>query len=72
MTDPTATVYRSTITCPRCSHQKTETMPTDECVIVYDCDGCGARLVPKPEDCCVFCSHGDVQCPPKLEGRSCS
>ena len=46
MTDPTATVYRSTITCPWCSHKKTETMPTDECVIVYDCDGCGARLVP--------------------------
>ena len=26
--------------------------------------GCGARLKPKPGDCCVFCSYGSVPCPP--------
>jgi hypothetical protein len=71
MTDTSATTYRSTITCPGCGHKKTETMPTKECVIGYDCEGCGTRLVPTPGSCCVFCSHGDVPCPPKLEGRSC-
>lgn len=72
MTDTSATVYRSTITCPRCGHKKTEIMPINECVIVYHCEACDARLVPRRGDCCVFCSHGDVPCPPKLEGGSCS
>ena len=29
-------------------------MPTDACQFFYDCKGCGARLKPKPGDCCVF------------------
>src|SRR3546814_6077282 len=40
-------------------------MPTDACIYFYDCGGCGAKLRPKPSDCCVFCSYGDVPCPPK-------
>ena len=38
----------STLTCPECGHKKTETMPTDACQFFYDCEGCGARLKPKP------------------------
>ena len=53
-----------TIRCPRCSHLATEQMPTDACQFFYDCKGCGARLKPKPGDCCVFCSYGSVPCPP--------
>jgi hypothetical protein len=55
---------RSTLTCPLCGHQARETMPTDACQYFYDCQGCGAVLRPKPGDCCVFCSYGDVPCPP--------
>jgi hypothetical protein len=54
----------STITCPSCGHSASEVMPTDACMIVYECSGCGERLRPKPGDCCVFCSYGSVSCPP--------
>lgn len=61
---------RSTLTCPHCGHQATETMPTDACQYFYDCQGCGAVLKPKPGDCCVFCSYADVPCPPIQEARA--
>ena len=54
----------STLTCPQCGHHETETMPTNACQYFYDCKGCGALLKPKAGDCCVFCSYGDVACPP--------
>ena len=56
---------QSTVTCPACGHQATESMPTDACQFFYDCNGCGERLKPLPGDCCVFCSYGSVPCPPK-------
>lgn len=59
---------RSTLTCPECGHQATETMPTDACQYFYDCRGCGAVLKPNPGDCCVYCSYGDVPCPPIQAG----
>ncbi|KPK31723.1 MAG: hypothetical protein AMJ66_07995 [Betaproteobacteria bacterium SG8_40] len=55
---------RSTITCPECGHQETETMPTDACQWFYECKGCGAVIKPVLGDCCVFCSYGTVACPP--------
>jgi len=61
----------STITCPECGHRKTETMPTDACQWFYECERCKALLKPKPGDCCVFCSYGDVPCPPIQAGRDC-
>jgi hypothetical protein len=42
-------------------------MPPDACQYFYDCKGCGVVLKPKPGDCCVFCSYGDVACPPVRE-----
>jgi len=59
----------STLTCPVCGHAETEEMPLDACLFFYDCKGCGARLKAKPGDCCVFCSYGDVPCPPVQAGR---
>ena len=59
----------STLTCPRCEHVETETMPSDVCQWYYDCKGCGALLRPKPGDCCVFCSYGTVACPPVQEAK---
>jgi transcription elongation factor Elf1 len=63
--DRPAPTLHSVLTCPRCSHAKTETMPTDMCVVFYECQACGEILRPKPGDCCVFCSYGSAQCPPK-------
>ncbi len=60
----------SALTCPHCGHMKTETMPTDSCQFFYDCEGCKAVLKPLSGDCCVFCSYGDVACPPvQINGR---
>lgn len=60
----------SSITCPRCKHVETEAMSTNACMFFYDCKGCGTVLRPKPGDCCVFCSYGDVPCPPAQAARS--
>lgn len=62
---------QSTITCPQCGHQKTETMPEHMCQFMYQCENCQNYFRPKEGDCCVYCSYGDVQCPPKqLENAS--
>ena len=59
----------STLTCPECDHRATETMPIDACQFFYDCPGCKAVLRPEPGNCCVYCSYGDVPCPPIQEAR---
>jgi hypothetical protein len=51
-------------TCPYCGRAAAELMPQNACQVLYDCKRCGARLKPKPGDCCVFCSYGSVPCPP--------
>jgi len=61
----------STITCPECGHQKKETMPTDACQWFYECESCHALLKPLEGDCCVFCSYGDVPCPPIQMHKGC-
>jgi hypothetical protein len=62
---------QSIITCPNCSTQHEETMPTDACQYFYECTHCHTLLKPKPGDCCVFCSYGSVACPPIQEGACC-
>lgn len=59
----------STVTCPVCGHRATEAMPTNACQFFYECKGCGALLKPTEGHCCVFCSYGDVPCPPTQEAR---
>ncbi|MBI4666267.1 MAG: hypothetical protein HY751_07655 [Nitrospinae bacterium] len=59
----------SAITCPNCGFTRKESMPVDACQHFYDCLSCGATLKPKPGDCCVFCSYGDVKCPSKQSGE---
>ena len=66
-----AVALESTLSCPRCGHRTRERMPTDACLFFHDCPGCGARLKPKPGDCCVFCSYGDTPCPPVQRHRAC-
>ena len=64
-------ITHSTLTCPKCGHHETEKMPTDACQFYYDCKGCGELLRPLSGDCCVFCSYGDVKCPPIQTGKNC-
>lgn len=59
----------STLTCPQCGGISVETMPTDACQYFYDCPHCEALLRPVKGDCCVYCSYGDVPCPPIQEAR---
>ena len=54
---------KSNRTCPECE----TVVPADS----RNCPGCGARLKPKPGDCCVFCSYGSVPCPPIQDKRAC-
>ena len=61
----------STLTCPQCGHRSKDLMPSDACQYFYDCKGCGALLKPLPGDCCVYCSFGDVKCPPIQMGDCC-
>lgn len=61
----------STLTCPACGARKALRMPEDACVYFHVCDSCGTRLRPKHGDCCVFCSFGDVKCPPIQAGQGC-
>lgn len=61
----------STLTCPHCGHAERLEMPTDACQWFHSCSGCGTALRPKPGDCCVFCSWGDVPCPPVQAGAGC-
>lgn len=58
-------ILTSKITCPICGNEADEIMPTDACRFFYRCDGCGETLRPLDGDCCVFCSYGDVPCPPR-------
>lgn len=57
----------STLTCPECAGLSTNSMPTNACQFFYDCPHCAAKLRPLKGDCCVYCSYGDVACPPIQE-----
>lgn len=68
----TQVTLRSTLTCPRCGYEATETMPENACVYFHECGGCGELLKAKYGACCVFCSYGSVPCPPvQRKERSC-
>lgn len=60
-------ILESTLTCPCCGFAERFVMPTDACLFFHQCAGCRRLLRPQPGDCCVFCSYGDVNCPPMQE-----
>lgn len=64
-------ILKSIITCPQCGFQKVEDMPADACQYFYTCEQCKTALKPKSGDCCVFCSYGNVACPPIQKGKNC-
>ncbi len=51
------------VTCPNCGYKSSEIMPTQFCLIRYQCKNCSAILVPKEGDDCIFCSWSDTKCP---------
>jgi hypothetical protein len=57
-------ITKSIITCPSCGFQKEETMSEDSCQFFYECEKCKIILKPRVGDCCVYCSFGNVSCPP--------
>lgn len=65
MTEPTA---QTAIRCPHCGVEAVEAMPADACAYFWECPACHAVVRPKAGDCCVFCSYGAAQCPPKQRG----
>ncbi|WP_081945520.1 GDCCVxC domain-containing (seleno)protein [Thalassotalea sp. ND16A] len=66
-----AVILKSRLTCPHCGYSKTETMPTNACLYFYQCCGCNTVFKPLKGDCCVFCSYGNVKCPPVQQGIDC-
>ncbi|MDR9418527.1 GDCCVxC domain-containing (seleno)protein [Gracilimonas sp.] len=62
----------SVLTCPNCGARQQEQMPENSCQYFWECPDCSQLLKPKTGDCCVFCSYGDVACPPvQKEGHCC-
>lgn len=55
------------LTCPHCRFTEEISMPTNACIIAHDCQNCGTKITPKKGDCCIFCSYGDIPCPPTQE-----
>jgi len=69
---PDGSIIFSTLTCPECGHAEKLEMPLNACQFFHTCANCGVKLKPKPGDCCVFCSYGDVPCPPvQSAAKSC-
>ncbi|MGY8814631.1 MAG: GDCCVxC domain-containing (seleno)protein [Gammaproteobacteria bacterium] len=64
-------IVESNLTCPLCNHIEKENMPVDACQYFYECKACAELLKPLQGDCCVFCSFGDVPCPPMQEDPNC-
>ena len=62
----------ATLTCPQCGHKQQEEIPTTSCVPFYVCEGCGETIKAQGENCCVFCSYADKQCPLKKKSGDCS
>jgi rubredoxin len=60
----------STVRCPECGFQSKEQMPTDFCLIRYECKMCGYVMIQTEGKCCIFCSFGDVPCPPVQKALS--
>ncbi|MHA1944749.1 MAG: GDCCVxC domain-containing (seleno)protein [Candidatus Hodarchaeales archaeon] len=58
----------SNVTCPNCGHKADNKMPENHCLLFYTCSNCQSILKPQNGDCCIFCSYGDVKCPPMQEG----
>ena len=55
-------ITEANLTCPECGYVELLDIPLNYLQIIHQCSRCGARLKPKPGDCCVFCSYADSHC----------
>ncbi len=64
-------ITQSVVSCPNCNARTETEMPTDACVVFFECGSCHAVLRPNPPDCCIFCSYANVKCPPVQLRQDC-
>jgi hypothetical protein len=64
-----ALVLESSLTCPHCGVVQTESMPVDVWQWYYECRQCHALVSITEDDCCIFCSYGDIPCPAIQKSR---
>ncbi len=62
-------VYFSRLHCPYCGKCSVDQMPAQASVYFYDCARCRRILKPKSGLCCVYCSYGNMPCPPRQRGE---
>jgi hypothetical protein len=63
-------IYETRVACPHCGVIASASMPDDACQFFWECPHCRAVLRPAAGDCCVFCSYGDIPCPPIQRQRA--
>jgi hypothetical protein len=56
-------ITQSVVTCPRCGIRTETEMPTDSCIVAFECESCRGVLRPKSSDYCIFCSFAGVKYP---------
>jgi len=65
-------LFKSELKCPECSFLYEEVMLENTCQTYYRCPDCQQQIKAKSDECCVFCSYGDVPCPQaQLVGSAC-
>ncbi|WP_342780480.1 GDCCVxC domain-containing (seleno)protein [Gracilimonas mengyeensis] len=67
----TGLIFTSMITCPECDFATNEEMPENSCQFFWKCPECENIIKPKVGDCCVFCSYGNIPCPPVQAEKNC-
>jgi hypothetical protein len=64
-------IQEARVTCPHCKKAFIDEMPLNYCARELKCPACSAAIKAKEGECCVFCSHSNVICPPEQEKRDC-
>jgi uncharacterized C2H2 Zn-finger protein len=62
-------IFESNLTCPKCGVIVKEKMSDNSCQYFYKCKKCNKTIKPKIGDCCVYCSYGNIPCPPIQQNK---
>lgn len=62
-------VAKANLTCPECQAATAVDIPTDKCLAMYRCSGCGRLIMPKEGSCCVVCDYSKEHCPVSIKPR---
>jgi hypothetical protein len=63
-------IITTVICCPVCKFKSELRMIPNESKVFHFCEECGAKLKPRPGDCCVYKSFGTVPCVSVQEGKA--